>query len=193
MATDAEEETKKTLKPKAKPMGVILQERGLVGPGHIRLVLQDQKVTKEKMGEILMRLGLVSPYDIASIVADQTGYPYVSIDDVVPEAEALRLFNLNICKKNHFLPIKKKGRDIIVVTANDDLEGLATLISRTTGLNPMLILVVRAKSTMPSNIITTFWKIPSKNNWNSRFVCYPVTWMGYVPLIHLSTACSSWR
>lgn len=121
-----------------KPMGTILQERGLVGPGHIRLVLQDQRVTKERMGEILMRLGLVSPFDIASIVADQTGYDYINLDDVTPASDALRLFNLNICKKNHFLPIKRQGSHIVVAAASDDLAGLIALIVRTTGLHPIL-------------------------------------------------------
>ena len=129
----AEEKAEKT---KIKPMGAILQERGLVGPDHITLVLQDQRVTKEKMGEILVRLGLVSPFDIASIVADQTGYAYVDVDDITPETDALRLFNLNICEKNHFLPIKRKGQNIVIVTANDDLAGLMALVSRTTGLSP---------------------------------------------------------
>ena len=125
-------------KARPKPMGTILQERGLVGPGHIRLVLQDQRVTKERMGEILMRLGLVSPFDIASIVADQSGFPYLNVDDVVPDNDALRLFNLNICKNNLFLPLKRKDQEIVVVTANENLPEVAALISRTTGLTPQL-------------------------------------------------------
>ena len=130
---------------KTKPMGTILQERGLVGPGHIRLVLQDQRVTKERMGEILMRLGLVSPYDVASIIADQTGYPYLNVDDTVPDNDALRMFNLNICKKNAFLPLKRKDQSIAVVTANEDLAGVSALISRTTGLQPDLRIGERGK------------------------------------------------
>ena len=125
-------------KAKPKPMGSILQERGLVGPGHIRLVLQDQRVTKERMGEILMRLGLVSPYEIASIVADQSGFPYLNVDDVIPDNDALRLFNLNICKNNAFLPLKRKEQEIVVATANENLPEVAALISRTTGLTPQL-------------------------------------------------------
>ena len=142
---EKEANTTATSRPTPKPMGTILQERGLVGPGHVRLVLQDQQVTKERMGEILMRLGLVSPYDIASIVSDQTGYPYLNVDDVTPEADALRLFNLNICKKNHFLPLKRKDREIIIVTASDDLAGLAALVSRTTGLQPVMKIGEKSK------------------------------------------------
>ena len=138
-------EVNATAKPKPKPMGTILQERGLVGPGHVKMVLQDQRVTKERMGEILTRLGLVSPYDIASIVADQTGFPYVNVDDVVPDSDVLRLFNLNVCKKNSFLPLKRKDREITVVTSNDEIGGLTALISRTTGLQPVIKIGEKSK------------------------------------------------
>ena len=52
-----------------KPLGVLLQAKGLITEDHIQLALQDQKVTKEKVGEILERLNFVSQYDVAVTIS----------------------------------------------------------------------------------------------------------------------------
>ncbi|MBF0588531.1 MAG: Flp pilus assembly complex ATPase component TadA [Magnetococcales bacterium] len=124
---------------KRKPLGMLLQDKGLITEGHIQLALQDQKVTREMVGEILERLGFISQYDIATTIADQEHRDYVDVDQVVPEDELLRLFNMNMCLNNHFLPIRVQGDLLQVATATDDVEGLEKLISRTSGRKPIFM------------------------------------------------------
>ncbi|ABK43449.1 type II secretion system protein E (GspE) [Magnetococcus marinus MC-1] len=124
--------------PRKKPIGVLLQEKGLISDAHIGLALQDQKITKERVGEILERLGFVSQYDVATTISEQEDRPYLDINAVRPAEESLRLFNRNICEQNDFLPMRHdtQAGAIECVTAADDVVALDKLITRHTGLKP---------------------------------------------------------
>ena len=119
-----------------KPIGELLKEKGLITDEYIGLALQDQRVTKERVGEILERLGFVSQYDVAQTISEQEGREYLDVEECLPANETLRLFNLNVCLTNHFLPLNHGDGRVRVVTATHDVEGLVRLISRQTGLEP---------------------------------------------------------
>ncbi|MEO5366537.1 MAG: Flp pilus assembly complex ATPase component TadA [Magnetococcus sp. WYHC-3] len=122
--------------PAKKPIGELLKDKRLITDGHIQLALQDQKVTRERVGEILERLGFVSQYDVATTIADQERRTYVDVDQVVPQEKTLRLFNLNFCLTNHFLPVFHDAGRIQIVTASDDVATLERQITQRTGLQP---------------------------------------------------------
>ncbi|MBF0471378.1 MAG: Flp pilus assembly complex ATPase component TadA [Gammaproteobacteria bacterium] len=117
-----------------KPIGVLLKEKGIIHDGHINLALQDQNITGDRLGETLERLALVSPYDIATTIAEQAQREVVDVGQVVPEEASLRLFNMNLCRTNTFLPMRHDRQCIEVVTAADDTVELERLINRKTGL-----------------------------------------------------------
>ncbi|MBF0341490.1 MAG: Flp pilus assembly complex ATPase component TadA [Magnetococcales bacterium] len=119
-----------------KQIGELLKEKGLITHAHIDLALQDQKVTRERVGEILERLGFISQYDIATTIADQDGRKFVDVDQKRPSPESLRLFNIQACLTNKFLPYFSDGKEVIVVTCSDDVEGLEKYIARASGLKP---------------------------------------------------------
>ncbi|OSM04316.1 GspE/PulE family protein [Magnetofaba australis] len=133
--------------PQRKPIGVLLQEKGLISDAHIELALQDQKVTKERVGEILERLGFVSQYDVANIVSEQESREFVDVDTMTPAEDTLRLFNLPLCLNNTFLPIihDSASNSIQVITADDNVEDLERLITRHTGLRPKFVQGERGK------------------------------------------------
>ncbi len=122
-----------------KPLGELLKEKGLIGEGHIQLALQDQKITRQRLGETLERLAFVSEYDVATTIAEQEGRDYLDVDQVVPKEETLRLFNMNLCINNHFLPLEHGNGVIRVAAASDDVEGLEKLLTRLTGLRPEIL------------------------------------------------------
>ncbi|NGZ06433.1 MAG: Flp pilus assembly complex ATPase component TadA [Magnetococcales bacterium] len=121
-----------------KQIGELLKEKGLITSAHIELALQDQKVTRERVGEILERLGFISQYDIATTIAAQDGRKYVDVDQKRPALESLRLFNIQACLNNKFLPYFNDDKEVIVVTFSDDVEGLEKFIARATGLKPRI-------------------------------------------------------
>ncbi|MBF0371319.1 MAG: Flp pilus assembly complex ATPase component TadA [Magnetococcales bacterium] len=124
--------------PKNKPIGELLEEKGLITQGHIELALQDQKVTGERVGEILERLGLISQYDVATTISTQEGRKYVEVEHKVPNPDTLRLFNMNLCLNHLFLPYFHDSEQVILVSTGDDIDSLEKLISRTTGLKPVI-------------------------------------------------------
>lgn len=124
--------------PARKPLGELLKEKGLITEEYIGLALQDQRVTRERVGEILERLGFVSQYDVAQTISEQEGREYVDVEASAPSEQTLRLFNLNVCLNNLFLPLRHGDGRVEVATANSDVESLERLLGRQTGLQPII-------------------------------------------------------
>ncbi|MBF0371009.1 MAG: Flp pilus assembly complex ATPase component TadA [Magnetococcales bacterium] len=125
---------------KRKPLGVLLEERGLIRSQHIKYALQEQKVTNERLGEVLERMGFVTQFDVATLVADQEKIQYLDVDRVVPEPEALRAFNKNLCVKNDFLPIKIHDDHVEVVSASTNVDILRQVLHRHSAASRLPIL-----------------------------------------------------
>ncbi len=130
---------------KRKPLGLILQDRGIITEQHIDFSLQEQKVTNEKLGEILLRLGFVTEYEFATAIADQSDLVYKDLDTLAPDEELLRMFNKNLCLSNSFLPIRRDGPEVIAATSGTDFQKTGHLINRQTGLSPTFVYVENTK------------------------------------------------
>jgi len=130
---------------KRKPLGELLKDKGIIKDGHIEYALQEQKVTKERLGEVLQRLGFVTEYEIATTTAEQEQLPYLELTDALPEEEALRLFNKNLCLNNQFLPIMRQDQILRVATVSTDTTRLRQIITRQTGLQPIFHVADRTK------------------------------------------------
>lgn len=128
-----------TEQKKRKPIGVLLKEKGIINEEHIKFALMEQKISAERFGEILEHLGFITQYDVAITLSEQENIPFLDIDEVLPGKKELQLFNKNICLKNVFLPISIKGNEISIVMADlFNLENIIQLITRQTGLRPIL-------------------------------------------------------
>lgn len=128
-----------------RPLGELLRAKNLIGQGHIDLALQDQKITGQRLGETLERLAFVSEFDIANTIAEQEGRPYVDVDQVTPQEDTLRLFNMNLCLTQHFLPLAHGDGRIRVASANQEVPELERLLTRMTGLRPEILQGERGK------------------------------------------------
>jgi len=89
---------------KSKPLGMLLQEKGIINDAHIQFALKEQKITKELLGEVLERLSFATEMDIVSVLSQQENVPYVDVDELLPEERLLKLFNKKLCLTNMFLP-----------------------------------------------------------------------------------------
>jgi general secretion pathway protein E/type IV pilus assembly protein PilB len=128
-----------------KPLGALLQDKGLVREEHIQFALQEQKITREKIGEILVRLCFVTEYDIMTTLSDQSDVPHLDLDEVVPKEDALKLFNKNLCLSNVILPFRIEDRAMEVATASVPDTKIGQLITRNTGLFPKFFLAETKK------------------------------------------------
>lgn len=128
-----------------KPIGVLLKEKGLINDEHIEYALKEQKITKEMLGQLFERLGFVTEYDVIATLAEQSGVPFMEVDEVIPDEAILKLFNKNLCLNNTFLPIRKVDRFIEVTVYNVLDDKLGQLIARQSGLIPKLFIAEKKK------------------------------------------------
>ncbi|MDX8390438.1 MAG: ATPase, T2SS/T4P/T4SS family [Mariprofundaceae bacterium] len=129
---------------KRQSIGSLLKEHGIVSEEQIAFALQKQKVTGERLGELLERLGFVSGYDVARMLADQEALDFVDVLQIVPQEEALQLFNMKLCLVEHFLPVRRDGGELEVVSASTNMEHLRQLVMARSGLRPRFLQGQRA-------------------------------------------------
>jgi len=149
-----------TTVPQRKPLGELLKEKGLITEDHVQFALKNQKISGEKLGEVLERLCFVTPHDIATALSEQENIPYIDVDEVLPEHDVLKLFNKNLCLNNHFLPLRKVGRTIEVVTPFVSNEKIGQLVARQTGLMPIFFISEMRKITNTINKLYYFIENP---------------------------------
>ncbi|NOX35445.1 MAG: type II/IV secretion system protein [Deltaproteobacteria bacterium] len=130
---------------KTKPIGMLLQEKGIINEAHIQFALKEQKITKEMLGEVLERLSFATEMDVVSVLSKQENVPYVDVDELLPDERLLKLFNKKLCLNNIFLPynVDEKYTDIAVSNLNNLKIG--QLVSRNTGLTPRFYIAEKSK------------------------------------------------
>ncbi len=127
------------IQEKRKPIGAILQDKGVINDDHVKFALMEQKISSERFGEILELLGFITQYDVATTLAEQENIPYLDLEGVIPGERELKLFNKNICLKNIFLPIRINTNEILIAIADlSNLKVISQLITRQTGLKPRI-------------------------------------------------------
>jgi type II secretory ATPase GspE/PulE/Tfp pilus assembly ATPase PilB-like protein len=130
---------------KAKPLGKLLQEKGIINEAHIQFALKEQKITKEMLGEVLERLSFATEMDVVSVLSQQEGVPYVDVDEVLPDERLLKLFNKKLCLNNVFLPYKIDERQVDVAVSNLNDAKIGQMVSRNSGLTPRFHLAEKSK------------------------------------------------
>ena len=119
-----------------KPIGMLLQEKGIINEAHIQFALKEQKITKEMLGEVLERLSFATEMDIVSVLSQREDIPYIDVDEVLPDERLLQLFNKRLCLNNIFLPYNVDEKYVDVAVSNSNDPNIAQLVSRNTGLTP---------------------------------------------------------
>ncbi len=78
-------------------------------------------------------------------LAEQSGIPYLDVDEVLPDNDILKMFNKKFCLNNTFFPIRRLKGAIAIAGCNVGDERLGQLISRQTGLKPKFYISERTK------------------------------------------------
>ncbi len=128
-----------------KPIGKLLEEKGIINEAHIQFALKEQKITKEMLGEVLERLGFATEMDVVSVLSEREKVPYVDVDEVLPDTRLLKLFNKKMCLNNIFLPYKVDERSVEVAVSNLNDPKTGQTVSKHTGLAPKFCLAEKSK------------------------------------------------
>lgn len=130
---------------KNKPIGMLLQEKGIINEAHIQFALKEQKITKEMLGEVLERLSFATEMDIVSVLSEQENVTYVDVDEILPDERLLKRFNKKLCLNNGFLPYNVADRHVDVAVSNLADTKIGQMVSRNTGLTPRFFLAEKSK------------------------------------------------
>jgi type II secretory ATPase GspE/PulE/Tfp pilus assembly ATPase PilB-like protein len=121
-------------KRKRLRIGEVLREAGLVSEKDIEQALDEQRRRKGKrLGEVLVELGLLQERDLALTLAEKFDLPFVNLDEVAINPEALAAVGPAIAAKYQLMPL-----DI-------DAKLLTIAISDPTSIDAIDVLRVRTQ------------------------------------------------
>lgn len=111
-------------------IGKLLQEFGYVTEEQISVALEVKQVYQKLLGEILVDLSFASTREIALALSKQTKKPFVDLEEVHPEKEALQLFTKSSVKQLNALPLFVKGNVLTVAMADPYDINAVDILSR---------------------------------------------------------------
>ncbi len=113
---------------KSKKLGEILLNYGLITKEQLSKGIEEQKKTNRRMGEVLTEMGFVTEEKLARALSAQLGIPYVDLNTVVVEPEAIDLLAERVSRKNLALPLSVDRKFVTVVMADPlDFEAIHDL------------------------------------------------------------------
>lgn len=104
-----------------KRLGEFLLEAGIVSTKQIEVALSVQKSQKIFLGEILQNLNFVTAEEIAHVIAQQQDLPFVDIEQIPIQAEALRIISKELALEKKILPIEIND-DFFTIAAIDTTD-----------------------------------------------------------------------
>ena len=119
---------------KAKSLGQVLLEQGLVRPEQLRQALDEQSRTGERLGRLLVAMEVVSEEQIAQAVAKQLHLSFVDLRRFDVHPETVRLLSELQARRHSAVVLEDRGDSYLVgVVDPTDLrnqDALAALLKR---------------------------------------------------------------
>ncbi len=102
-----------------KRLGEKLIEKGLISPEQLRIALEIQRSTGELLGEVLVNAGFISQEQLNTALSEEIGATALSsLEDVVPDPEALRLLPKDIAQRYRAVPLLVEDNYLTVAMVN---------------------------------------------------------------------------
>ena len=117
---------------KQRPIGELLKEAGIITEEMISYALTIQRVSRERLGDVLLRLRFTTDTEVARVLAQQSGFPFTSLEDFVPAPDALAQLPFPVAQKAGLLPVAVKGGNLIVATPDPFNSEIDSRIARFT-------------------------------------------------------------
>ncbi len=128
-----------------KRLGEILIDEGLITQEQLEEALEYQRLHGVRIGEALIALGYATEEDIAKALSKNLFIPYINLDDISPDEEALGLLPASFMERKVVLPIRKEDGKLWLAMADPlDLETIDE-VRRLTGLNPEILVSSKTK------------------------------------------------
>jgi type IV pilus assembly protein PilB len=99
-------------------LGDRLVAEKLISSDQLQRALAEQKGSAEKLGTILVRLGFITEDSLVSFLSKQYAIPAITVAQVDPDPDVLKLVPEQIAKKHGVLPIKRMGNTLTLAMAD---------------------------------------------------------------------------
>ncbi|MDQ3487195.1 MAG: Flp pilus assembly complex ATPase component TadA [Acidobacteriota bacterium] len=103
-----------------KKIGECLIQAGLITDEDLQVALAEHQRSGERIGAVLVRLNLATPKQITKALAYQLGFPYVSLADEPPDAEAIILIPKDVALKRGCVALRLE-KNVLTVAMSDPL------------------------------------------------------------------------
>jgi len=99
-------------------LGDRLVSEKLISPDQLQRALAEQKGSADKLGTILVRLQFITEDSLVSFLSKQYAMPAITVAQVDPDPDVLKLVPEQIAKKHSVLPIKRIGNVLTLAMAD---------------------------------------------------------------------------
>ena len=99
-------------------LGDRLVSEKLISPDQLQRALAEQKGSADKLGTILVRLNFITEDSLVSFLSKQYAMPAITVAQVDPDPDVLKLVPEQIAKKHSVLPIKRIGNVLTLAMAD---------------------------------------------------------------------------
>jgi type IV pilus assembly protein PilB len=120
-----------TVKRKAKQLGQILIEQGLITDAQLEKALEEHRSTPKSLGRVLIDLGMIQEAHLVRALAEQVGLEFVDLTEFQVDPMATTLLPDTLARRYRAIPIGERDGKLLVamsdpanVYALDDIRAI---------------------------------------------------------------------
>ena len=123
-----------TVKRKAKQLGQILIEQGLITAAQLEQALEEHRKTPKSLGRVLIDLGLIKEADLVRALAEQVGLEFVDLADYHIDPSSTTLLPDALARRYRAIPIGERDGKLLVAMSDPAnvyaLDDIRTITNR---------------------------------------------------------------
>ena len=123
-----------TVKRKAKQLGQILIEQGLITPAQLEQALEEHRKTPKSLGRVLIDLQLIKEADLVRALAEQVGLEFVDLADYHIDPSSTMLLPDALARRYRAIPIDERDGKLLVAMSDPAnvyaLDDIRTITNR---------------------------------------------------------------
>ncbi|MGZ5296686.1 MAG: GspE/PulE family protein [Actinomycetota bacterium] len=123
-----------TVKRKAKQLGQILIEQGLITSAQLEQALEEHRKTPKSLGRVLIDLGLIKEADLVRALAEQVGLEYVDLAEYHIDPSSTMLLPDALARRYRAIPIGERDGKLLVAMSDPAnvyaLDDIRTITNR---------------------------------------------------------------
>jgi len=135
-------------------LGELLIQQGLITADQLRIALTEQKNHQMPIGRLLVRLGFVTEAVIRDIMARTIGQESIDLNQVVVDADSLKLIPQEFARRHRVLPIAFDGNERTLTVAITEVFNVVALdqLRATLGQNVKIRTVLASEAQLEDSI-----------------------------------------